>query len=103
LIKVLKGADSILVANENFSKVLMSSGWAQVRCQQPKMAKNLPYLWHHSEKKQNPKPKNFFHCRLKRLAKSFEGLNSSLAQSAEELCDWYVNRNIPGFPCFPSM
>jgi len=33
----------------------------------------------------NPKPKNFFSLQTGRLAKSFEGLNSSLAQSTGEL------------------
>jgi len=28
----------------------------------------------------------FFHCRLGKHAESFERLNNSLAQSAEELC-----------------
>ena len=35
-IKISKDADSSLVSNENFSKILLSSGWAQVRHQQPK-------------------------------------------------------------------
>jgi len=35
-----------------------------------------------------PKPKKFFHCKLERLPESFEGLDNSLAQSAEELCSW---------------
>jgi len=42
LIKVSKNADSSLVSNENVSEILPSNGWAQVRYQQPKMAKNLP-------------------------------------------------------------
>jgi len=41
-----------------------SSGWAQVRYQQPKMTKNRPYLWRYSQKKAKP---NFFHCRLEDL------------------------------------
>jgi len=32
--------------------------------------------------------KNFFRVQTRRLAKSFEGLNSSLAQSAEEPWHW---------------
>jgi len=34
----------------------------------------------------NPKPKKFFSLQTQRLAKSFEGMNSFLAQSAKELC-----------------
>jgi len=39
-------------------------------------------------KKQKPKTKEFFSLHTRRLVKSFKGLNSSLAQSAEELCCW---------------
>jgi len=35
-----------------------------------------------------PKPKNFFLVQSTRLADPFEPLNSSLAQSAEELGHW---------------
>jgi len=41
--------------------------------------------------------KFFFSLQTWRLAESFEGLNSSLALSGEELCGWYVNQDIPGF------
>ena len=37
-------------------------------------------------KKQYPKPKNFFSLQTKRLARSPEGLNSSIVQSVKELC-----------------
>jgi len=37
-------------------------------------------------KKQNLNPKNFLPLQTQRIAKSFKGLNSSLAQLAEELC-----------------
>ena len=33
-------------------KNIFTDNYAQVRNQQPKMAKNLPYLWCHSQKKQ---------------------------------------------------
>jgi len=36
----------------------------------------------------NPNQKTFFHCRLEDLPKLFEGLNSSLVQSAEKLWRW---------------
>jgi len=35
-----------------------------------------------------PQPKNFFLVQTRRLAKSIEGLNSSLAQSTKELWSW---------------
>jgi len=54
-IKGSKDVDSSLVSNENISKILPSSGLTQVRYQQSNMAKNLPYLWRHSQKKWNPK------------------------------------------------
>jgi len=38
--------------------------------------------------KMKPKAKNFFSLLTRRLAESFEGLNSSLAQSVEKLCGW---------------
>jgi len=39
-------------------------------------------------KKQTPKPIHSFSFQTQRLAESFEDLNSSLAQSPEELCGW---------------
>jgi len=48
-------------------------------------------------KKLKPKTNYVFSLQTRRLAESFKGLNSSLAQSAEELCSWQVNRNILGF------
>jgi len=41
-----------------------------------------------THKKMKPKTKNFFSSQTQRLAESFDGLNSSLAQLAEELCGW---------------
>jgi len=64
------------------------SGPTSVRYQQPKMAKNLPCLWRQLQKKTKPKTKTFFSLHIQGLAESFEGLNSSLAQSAEDLCGW---------------
>jgi len=77
-----KDSDSSLISNENFIKTLPSSSWALGQVSWDKMAKNLPHIWCHSQKKQ--KQKIFFHCRL-RLAESFEDLNSSLVQLAEEI------------------
>jgi len=39
-------------------------------------------------KKQKPPKKIFFSLQTQRLAKSFEGLNSSLAQLTLKLCGW---------------
>jgi len=57
--------ESSVVSIENLSKILPSNGWTQVKYQQPKMAKNLPYLWHYSQKTRNPK--FFFNSRLEDL------------------------------------
>ena len=88
LIKSSKDSDSSLVSNQNFNEILWSSSWALGQVTWAKMANNLPQLWCHSQKNRNPKPKKIFSLQTKRLAKSFEGLNRSLAQSAEELCCW---------------
>jgi len=56
--------DSSLISNENFSKILWPSGWALGQVTWAKMAQKLLHLWHHSQKTWNPKPNNFFHCRL---------------------------------------
>jgi len=47
------------------------------------MAKNQPHLWCYSQNK--IKPKYFFPLQAQSLAEFFESLDSSLAQSAEEL------------------
>jgi len=43
------------------------------------MAKNLPQFDNYdiTHKKMTPTTKNFFHCKTRKLAKPFEGLNSS--------------------------
>jgi len=61
-----------------------SSSWAQGQVTWAKMARNLPHLWCHPQKAWNTKPKNFL-VQTRRLAESFEGLDSSLAQSTSEL------------------
>jgi len=42
----------------------------------------------------NPNPKQIFALQTRRLSESFEGLNSSVAQLAEELCYWQGNRKL---------
>ena len=60
------------------------------------MAKNLISLAMSLTKNQNI----FFHCKLEDLPKS-QGLNSSLVQSAEELCSWLSQPTYPSF--FPDL
>ena len=45
----------------------------------------LLHLWHHSQKIQNPKPKDFCHCRLEDLS-GLQGLNNSLVHWELESC-----------------
>jgi len=53
-----------------------------------KSCKNLPYSWRHSRKICNTQPKIFFRVQTRRLANLFGPLDSSLAQSGEELWRW---------------
>jgi len=50
----------------------------------------------------NDNPQNLFSLQTRRLAKSFEGLNSSPAQSAEELCCWQGNLKLRVLGQFPT-
>ena len=81
-------SDSSLVSNENFSETLRPSGWALGQATWAKMTPKLLHLWRQSQKICNPQPKNFFQVQSTRLADPFEPLNSSLAQSAEDLGCW---------------
>jgi len=47
--------DFSLVANENFGEILPSSSWALGQVTWVKMAKKLPHLWCHSQKKNQKK------------------------------------------------
>jgi len=88
LIKGSKDSDSSLVSNENFSETLWPSGWALGQITWAKMTLKLLHLWRQSQKICNPQPKNFFRVQSTRLADPFQLLNSSLAQSVEELGRW---------------
>jgi len=88
LIKGSKNSDSSLVSNENFSETLRPSGWALGQGTWDKRIPKLLHLWRHSQKIHTPQPKNFFWVQSTRLADPFDHLNSSLAQSAEELGCW---------------
>jgi len=52
------------------------------------MTSKLLNLCRQSQKNLHPQPKKFFRVQSTRLADTFEPLNSSLAQSAEELGHW---------------
>jgi len=80
-----KDTDSSLVSNENFSETLC---WALGQATWAKMALKLLHLWRQSQKIHILQPKIFFRVQCTRLADPFEPLNSSLAQSAEELWRW---------------
>jgi len=66
----------------------LASSWALGQTTWPKMTPKLLHLWRQSQKIHNSQPKNFFRVQSTRLADPFELLNSSLAQSAEELGPW---------------
>ena len=89
--KSIKGSndlDSSLVSDENFSETLWPSGWALDQATWAKMIPKLLHLWQQSQNIRTPQPKNFFWVQATRLADPLEPLNSSLAQSAEELGRW---------------
>jgi len=88
LIKGSKDSDSNLVSNENFSETLWPSGWALGQATCAKMTLKLLNLWRQSQTIRTPQPKIFFRVQSTRLADPFEPLNSSLAQSTEELGSW---------------
>jgi len=69
--------DSSLVSNANFSEIIWPSGWSLGQATWAKMAQN-----YFSDQK------DFFWVQATRLAGPFEPLNSSLAQSVEELGRW---------------
>jgi len=67
VIKGSKDSNSCPVSNENFSKILSSSGWALGQVTWAKMAKiYLTYDVTH-KKPETQNQKNVFHCRLKCL------------------------------------
>jgi len=66
--------------NKNLSGILPSSGWAQVTSTKPKWPKTYPtYITH---KNRNPKP---FSSQMRRLAWSYDGLDSSVTQLTDKL------------------
>jgi len=86
--KSIKDSDSSLVSNENFSETLWPSGWALRQATRAKMTPKLLHLWRQWQNIHIPQPKKFFWVLSTRLADPFELLNSSLAQSTEELGRW---------------
>jgi len=80
--------DCSLVFSENFSEMLPPNGWRLGRRQSgPKWPKSPP-LMTSLTKNLHPQAKTFCRVQSNRLADPFEPLNSSLAQSAEELGHW---------------
>ena len=79
--KVSKDSDS----NKNLSEILPSSGLGLGPDEVGQKGLKRLHLWCHSQKTWNPKPKKFVSLQMETLAKSFEGLNSSLLQSSAEL------------------
>jgi len=58
------------------------------------MTPKLLHLYVTHIKSATPDQKIFFQVQTRRLADPFEPLNSSLAQSAEELWRWWGNRKL---------
>jgi len=99
--------DSRLVSNENSCEILPFSGWAPGQGPGNMNQNGLTYdITHKKHKTQNQK--NFFSLQTRRCVESFKGLNSSLAQSAEQLVRqpktacftpiskyWYIVRQQP--------
>jgi len=87
-IKGSKDSDLSLVSNENFNETLWPSGWALGQVTWAKMTIKLLHLCRQPQKIRIPNQKIFFRVQSTRLANPFELLNSSLAQSVEELERW---------------
>jgi len=98
LVKGSKDSDSSLVSNENLSKILPSCVWALDQVTLAKMAKNLPYFWHYSQKKTTQKQKNFFHCRFEDLLWGYEQLSSTIRWGAMQLVRTEVCSILGWFP-----
>jgi len=60
LINGSEDSDSSLVSNENFSEILLPSGWALGQITWAKMAQKLLHFWCYSQKICKPQPKKFF-------------------------------------------
>jgi len=86
--KVSKDSDCSLVSRKNFSKILPPNGWRPGPGKVGQGGLKVLHLWRHSQKTRNPQAKNFFRLQSTRLADPFEPLNSSLAQSEEQLGRW---------------
>jgi len=82
-IKGSKDSDSSLFSNENFSEMLWPSSWALVQVTWAKIDQNY-FTYDVTHKK----TKKIFVVQTRRVAELFEPLNSSLAQSAEEIWHW---------------
>jgi len=81
LIKVLKDLDFIPDSNKNLSKILPSSGLSPGPDEVGQKGLKQLHIWRLSQKNW----KTFYSLQTQRLAQSFEGLNSSLAQLSVEI------------------
>jgi len=84
--KASKNSDFSLVSNKNLSEILPSSGLGLGPDKVGQKDLKQLHLRCHSQKNETQNQKNFFSLQTQRLAKYFKGLNSSLAEAAEELC-----------------
>jgi len=84
-IKVLKDSDFRLVSNKNLSDILPSSGLGLEPDEVDQNdLKQIPLMVSLTKKRETQNKKNFS-LKTWRLAESFEGLNSSLAQLSAEI------------------
>jgi len=86
--KASKNSDCSLVSSKNFSEILPPNGWRPGPGKVGQGGQKDLHLWRHTENPHPPRQKKFFRVQSTRLADPFELLNSSLAQSAEELGRW---------------
>jgi len=77
--------DFSLVSTKNLSKILPSSVWGPWPDNFGQKGLNLRHLRHHPQKNEIQNLKTSFSLQTRRLAKSYERMNSSLVKSTAEL------------------
>jgi len=88
--------DCSLVSNENLDEILTFNGLGPGPGDVGQGSLEVLHLRHHTKIPQH-QPKNFFRVQSRRLAVSFEPLNSSLPLSAPELCSRKATCNLFSF------
>jgi len=83
---VSKDSDCSLVSKKNFSEILPCNGWHLGPGEMGQGGLKILHLWHHSQKIHTPNQKYFFRVQTRRLAVSYEPLNSSPPLLASEFC-----------------